>query len=535
MRRFTTAVALALSLVLSFTPDAAGQINFPEGYDVTAHEVLGPGVEQFAFHSGGPPQAVHVARLAPDSPFTLRSVLSNDAVSGSPRLERTSSMCIRIGCLAAVNGDFHDPRSGVPIGGVVGLGQVLRSPKADHHQLVIRRDGSIEAGVVPWRGELVSTDLRRVGIDGVNVPRPPDGVALYNWANGTGTPAGGVELVLRPVDPAGPLRLDQTFIVHLDAVRGAGGPIPSGTAVLSGTGAGAAALEDLWRRANDGTASRNVLLRLETEPGAVESIGGSPVIVEDGRPVPIAADTSFVRGRHPRTIVGQTADGDTLLVTVDGRQPGYSEGMSLAEAADLMVRLGAVEAINLDGGGSTTFVTDGRVVNRTSDRLVRRDGQERLTALARPGESVLGHVERPVSVALAIVPEGAEAAPPTAPAPTGLDLPKALPFQTSPQDIDPASDPTGSVPALSLPPPEQDLGLVKAAPGGSTDFGQVATTDTAPMERPVPLTSAVLSLAAAVAVLGERRLAHLLRGARGPAPDPNGLAHALRKVLPRRR
>jgi hypothetical protein len=61
--------------------------------------------------------------------------------------------------------------------------------------------------------------------------------------------------------------------------------------------------------------------------------------------------------RHPRTAAGVTADGRTLiLVVIDGRQPGHSIGVTLPELADIMIGLGAVDALNLDGGGSSTFV-----------------------------------------------------------------------------------------------------------------------------------------------------------------------------------
>ena len=70
--------------------------------------------------------------------------------------------------------------------------------------------------------------------------------------------------------------------------------------------------------------------------------------------------------RHPRTAAGVTADGHTLiLLAIDGRQPGHSLGVALPELADLMLELGAVDAVNLDGGGSTSFYlrrADGSVV-----------------------------------------------------------------------------------------------------------------------------------------------------------------------------
>jgi hypothetical protein len=108
-------------------------------------------------------------------------------------------------------------------------------------------------------------------------------------------------------------------------------------------------------------------------PGILETSGGNPTLVRNGRVLSGNVDgtTPFHR-RNPRTAVGATADGRLLIVTVDGRQPGHSVGMSLRELAELFVRLGARSAINLDGGGSTTMVIDGIVVNRVSDPQERR-------------------------------------------------------------------------------------------------------------------------------------------------------------------
>lgn len=68
--------------------------------------------------------------------------------------------------------------------------------------------------------------------------------------------------------------------------------------------------------------------------------------------------------RHPRSAIGRTAEGQVLLVTVDGRQPGYSVGMTMHELSHLLRRLGAAEGLSLDGGGSTQMATDGQVRNR---------------------------------------------------------------------------------------------------------------------------------------------------------------------------
>jgi exopolysaccharide biosynthesis protein len=76
--------------------------------------------------------------------------------------------------------------------------------------------------------------------------------------------------------------------------------------------------------------------------------------------------------RNPRTLAGVKADGTILLVTVDGRQPGYSVGASFEESARIMKSLGAIDAVNLDGGGSTTMTIGSKLINHPSDSTGER-------------------------------------------------------------------------------------------------------------------------------------------------------------------
>ncbi|MYR59500.1 sporulation protein, partial [Streptomyces sp. SID625] len=76
--------------------------------------------------------------------------------------------------------------------------------------------------------------------------------------------------------------------------------------------------------------------------------------------------------RQPRTMAGVDARGRLILATVDGRRTGGSEGFTLQEAAAFMRSLGAVDALNLDGGGSTAMAVGGVLVNNPSDATGER-------------------------------------------------------------------------------------------------------------------------------------------------------------------
>ncbi len=125
--------------------------------------------------------------------------------------------------------------------------------------------------------------------------------------------------------------------------------------------------------------------------GPRDAVSGRPMLVRDSAvasEVDTTGDAGF-RGRNPRTAVGIRGDGRLLLVVVDGRQPGYSEGMSLRELADFFLAAGATQALNLDGGGSSTLVARTATTASGSFAIVNR-----------PSDAV---GERPVANALAVV------------------------------------------------------------------------------------------------------------------------------------
>jgi len=110
--------------------------------------------------------------------------------------------------------------------------------------------------------------------------------------------------------------------------------------------------------------------------GETEAVGGYPELLDAGRRVDdlgVRERPAFAASRHPRTAVAFDPRTQRLwLVVVDGRQSPHSAGMTLPELTQLLEAFGAQEALNLDGGGSSTLVVLGSTRNRPSDETGER-------------------------------------------------------------------------------------------------------------------------------------------------------------------
>lgn len=103
------------------------------------------------------------------------------------------------------------------------------------------------------------------------------------------------------------------------------------------------------------------------------ALAGGPVVLQNGEPrVYNNEERKFmgkgIQDRHPRTVIGYTADGYMILLVIEGRRPGVAAGATLMQEAIIMRDLGCVEALNLDGGGSSCLLVNGRETIRPSDK-----------------------------------------------------------------------------------------------------------------------------------------------------------------------
>lgn len=364
---------LSIAVLLAVVPTGAAHA---QGSDRT---LLMPGVSytrQVEFTPHGPVVLHIVNAPKPGGLYSLLPVLSNNAIVGS---ERVTDMERRLGAtatVAGVNGDLFNSRDGHPSGILIQNGVLEHEPFAGRSSVGIGGDGSLRVERVVFNGYWRGTGQRRPV--GLNELASANGVSLFTPAFGPRTPGvASVEAVLRPFPAATPNADLVGVVTQISSTQGST-TIPADGAVLQARGSAAA---KLGAEAPVGT---QVTVRFTLTPswdGIVSALGGGPVIVRDGKPV-FRANEAFsasqLSPRAPRTAVGQRADGRILLVAADGRQPGYSVGMTNFELALALMQLGCVTASALDSGGSTTVAFDGQLLSRPSDPSGERPVAEAL-------------------------------------------------------------------------------------------------------------------------------------------------------------
>lgn len=314
------------------------------------------------------PWVVHLLEADPTA-VEVRAAHALDAAFG---LETTSSLARRHGALAAVNGGFYLPEGELPgdsAGTLVVAGRLLSEPDRGRGTVGFFREAGRQRALFGRPGFCATATLAsgdQISIDGVDRKRGRDETILYTpeFHRRTLTAPGGVEATL----------LDGRFV---EVREGAGGSaIPDGGLVLS-VGPGRTGEDGGELRAGEAVSIELRLRPRPDDPGSAwhrvdSAVSAGPLLLAGGEPVARpeleAISQVFARARHPRTAVAVRADGTLLFVAVEGRRPERSVGMSLAELTELLAELGAVEALNLDGGGSTAMVLRGELVTRPSDR-----------------------------------------------------------------------------------------------------------------------------------------------------------------------
>ncbi len=295
-------------------------------------------------------------------------VYIKDALQGR---ESISALTERRGALLGLNADFF-PYTGDPLGLCIIDSELISEPTNNRAVVAIRKDGSAVFDNPTFDAKLTLSNNISRQIDGINRSRDTNQVVLYTstFGNSTATKYAGVEAILTsdelPVCPSKNI----SFTVTQVRENATDTPIPKGGAVLSSGGPAAFFLKENLNVGDKLTVRFDIKSPNGVDYAQVDNcVSGGPWILKDGKQfIDLENEImgpEFSSDRHPRTAVGITSAGKLILATVDGRQR-FSRGINLPDLSDLMKRLGATSAINLDGGGSTTLSYRGIILNSPS-------------------------------------------------------------------------------------------------------------------------------------------------------------------------
>jgi exopolysaccharide biosynthesis protein len=330
---------------------------------------VAPGVEHAHFRRAAPAEGswnINVLRIDMRQ-ARLDVVRARDTAIG---LETVTSIAARTGAIAAVNGGYFRT-SGDFLGDSTGTlqidGVVWSEPDRGRAAVgIVRTRGSSRLiyGHVVWQASIEAGRAKR-SVDGLNRARGPNDLIVFTpeFGPSTITDDTGIEVVVR-----------SGRVVEL--LDNAGSTtIPRDGFIVSARGE---AREWARRSLNKGT---RVRVRATLQPAdaarpnpwqdAEDILGAGPRLVTNGRvdvtDVREKMIPTFATDLHPRTAIASLADGRALLLVADGRRSPERVGLALDDLARLLIELGAVDAINLDGGGSTAMVVKGALVNFPTD------------------------------------------------------------------------------------------------------------------------------------------------------------------------
>ena len=284
-----------------------------------------------------------------EADFNINPELKIAPVIASDKLQRKasiSSMARKSNSLAAVNGAFFKPQTGCPLGTLMINRKMYTGPI--HNRVSM---GFFENGFAMDKIQFnayLKKGFDKITVDNLNQPRMlSTAVIAYtpDWGTySTITPKYGTQVVVAD---------NKVTAITVSRTQ-----IPENGYVLVGPKSKLGELK----------IGDRVSLNINTTPDwedVKHIISGGPYLVKDGEIFVdmTAQKLGCIGGRNPRTAIGYTKDNHIIMITADGRE-GSSIGLTLNELAYLMQSLGCVNAMNLDGGGSTVMYVDGNIVNK---------------------------------------------------------------------------------------------------------------------------------------------------------------------------
>lgn len=284
--------------------------------------------------------------------------------------ETVGKMVARTGAIAGLNADFF-PYTGDPLGVMVRHGELL-SIQGYKRSVMAWGPDVAAIGKIPFDGSVKIEGLPEIGINEFNQECGQNSICVNTPSVGISpSRAPNIRVLVKISAPAWfPTGVNTGEVIALVADE-LSVKVPKGHAMIVATGTKI----PLLSRVRVGQKVTFTFKSTGYDWAKIDqAVGGGPDLVRNGQ-ISIDADVqkfdaAFVNTRHPRSAVGRTKEGDLWFVVVEGAQT-TSNGISLPDLAKVMKRLGCIDAMNLDGGGSSTMNVLGLTINRPSDKVER--------------------------------------------------------------------------------------------------------------------------------------------------------------------
>lgn len=367
---FAGAVAVSTIGIAAFIlPSTSAVSAAPKAALATSRATNNPGLHVYEVDGRryGLFTAVHVLSFS-GSQYKVQIGLAHDGVDGGT--QTTSTICrTTSGCVAAVNGDLFDltnpgqPDPGDEVGGIIQNCVLLHTPEIPHPQADL--DGPSVTKNLTWSSAVnvngVSVPITAINqelpMSYVGVHLPLTGTLLFTPPYGLQTPSatGWVTYEFTPVNATpSPTTINTTTeLTFVAQTTNAVSVAPGTVDIAAGTGSPLATLQ----------AGDTVALTTTSTAGC-DNIGGHSILLNDGVIEPIAPADAYLLEPYARTVIGWTASGETIIMTVDGKDD--VSGATAYQLDYFLQSLNVVTALDLDGGNSTTFFAQGRVLNKPS-------------------------------------------------------------------------------------------------------------------------------------------------------------------------
>ena len=301
-------------------------------------------------------QTEHYFEYIPND-MTVPALTNGWTAYGKRTLTQANNILIQQGYnpVAGMNADFFSFQTGVPMSNTIIDGRIFTADSSWLPAIGFKNDGTAFIGTLPISTTVTTDDGSSFKVECINKYRQPYALYLFNkdFADNTHSPGWGRDVVLGNV--SGDFKLGGTVTATVESISDNDGsvPIPDGKLILS---VSADAAQELKDRLNCLTPGTNITISTTAEQDSDIWNGIRYAVGATGGKLLTNGQLDYIdESAAPRSAVGVRSDGSIIFYTIDGRQTNYSYGARKETVARRLLELGCTDAINLDGGGSTTI------------------------------------------------------------------------------------------------------------------------------------------------------------------------------------